>query len=168
MTLSSKVAVLEQGLVQQLDSPYSIYARPANLFVAGFVGSPQMNLLKLECVGNTASLGKAKIPLPQLPCPPQMVLGIRPEDLRLAEKNTLAINGKVQLVEEMGREKLVSVKVENSDLTLRALLPSEASWEKEEISLALPEERLHWFDEKRAIALIKVRKHSYKVHVFFV
>ncbi|MGL5793551.1 MAG: ABC transporter ATP-binding protein, partial [Waterburya sp.] len=54
MTLSTKVAVLNQGLIQQLDPPSRIYSHPANEFVASFVGSPQMNLLTLKCEGNKA------------------------------------------------------------------------------------------------------------------
>ncbi len=65
MTLSTKVAVLNNGYLQQLDAPERIYNHPANQFVAGFVGSPQMNLLMLPCQGRHALLGDFKIPLPE-------------------------------------------------------------------------------------------------------
>lgn len=146
MTLSSKVAVLYDGLVQQLDSPSRIYSHPASQFVAGFVGSPQMNLLELPCRGNAAILGNFSIALPKLPSvPPKIVLGIRPEDFRLAEKGELqTIAGKVHLVEELGREKLVSIQVEGTDTTVRALFPTDG-WD-DLVTLALPQQQIHWFD----------------------
>lgn len=97
MTLSSQVAVLYDGLVQQLDTPHRIYTHPANQFVAGFVGSPQMNLLELDCENNAAIFGNFRIPLPELSTmPSQIVMGIRPEDVRLnATEDAVAIAGKV-------------------------------------------------------------------------
>ena len=79
MTLSTKVAVLYEGNIQQLAAPSELYSQPANQFVAGFVGSPQMNLLTLQCDGKMARLGQGKIPLPSgLKTPPrQVVLGVR-------------------------------------------------------------------------------------------
>ena len=90
MTLSTKLAVLNNGYVQQLDPPERIYSHPANLFVAGFVGSPQMNLLTLPCQGRYAMLGGFKISLPQslVTHPPQIVLEIRSEHVRIAADDT--------------------------------------------------------------------------------
>ncbi|MGF1480102.1 MAG: ABC transporter ATP-binding protein [Cyanophyceae cyanobacterium] len=148
MTLSSQVAVLAQGLIQQLDPPHRIYTHPANRFVASFVGSPQMNLLELPCQNRTAILGQYKIPLPKLPSvPTSIVLGIRPEDLHLSQESSI-IAGKVYLVEELGKEKLVSVRVNGSDVTVRALLTAEQRWPGDTIALTVEERHLHWFDVK--------------------
>ena len=152
MTLSSKVAILNNGYIQQLDPPERIYNHPANLFVASFVGSPQMNLLTLPCQGRSAMLGDFPIQLPDIPTiPPEIVLGIRPENVRLAksDEDKQVIQGKVFLVENLGMHKLVSVQVENSDspeLTVRALLPTDQNWDSKEIKLALPPQNTHWFD----------------------
>ncbi|WP_026734201.1 ABC transporter ATP-binding protein [Fischerella sp. PCC 9605] len=151
MTLSTKVAVLNNGYVQQLDPPARIYNNPANLFVAGFVGSPQMNLLTLPCKGYYAMLGDFQIPLPHIPTvPPQIVLGIRPEHVRIAQdEDTNIIKGRVFLVENLGMHNLVSVNVGSSKteaLTVRALLPTDQNWHDEEITLALPHQNIHWFD----------------------
>ncbi|MEM1427474.1 MAG: ABC transporter ATP-binding protein, partial [Cyanobacteria bacterium P01_H01_bin.130] len=83
MTLSTKVAVLYDGYLQQLASPEEIYAKPANQFVAGFIGSPQMNLLPLPCQGGQVQLGDQSIALPNSgsPLPAAVTLGIRPEAL---------------------------------------------------------------------------------------
>lgn len=149
MTLSSKVAVLNDGNLQQLDPPRRIYTHPANRFVAGFVGSPQMNLLDLKCDGRFAVLGNYKIPMPDNFTPPSnVVLGIRPEHVRLGQPNeTGTIQGRVILKENLGMSDLLSVRVNGSDsLTVRALLPSDQPWSAEEITLAFPPELIHWFD----------------------
>lgn len=147
MTLSNQVAVLYDGLLQQLDTPYQIYAHPANQFVAGFVGSPQMNLLELSCEGNTAILGDFRIVLPAFPTmPSQIVMGIRPEDIRLNPvEDSQTIEGRVYLVEALGKEKLISVRVRGSDLTVRTLLPIDQNWEGETVKVMLPNQLIHWF-----------------------
>ena len=148
MTLSSKVAVLYDGRVQQLDPPSLIYTHPANQFVAGFVGSPQMNFMTLKCQDKRAILNKLSIPLADITnVPSRIVLGIRPEDLRLATpEDEYVLEGKVFLVEELGKENLISVRVNDADLTIRVLLPLDRNWEGDTMNLALPLQQLHWFD----------------------
>jgi multiple sugar transport system ATP-binding protein len=157
MTLSTKVAVLNNGYVQQLGAPEDIYNTPANQFVAGFVGSPQMNLLTLPCQGKHALLGDFKIPLPDLPTtPPTIVLGIRPDHLRVAQPGEEpTIQGKAFLVENLGMNNLVSVRVPNGEgepIVLRSLLPP-AHWSNQELTLVLPAELTHWFDVQSGDAL---------------
>jgi len=158
MTLSTKVALLNNGYLQQLDPPDRIYNHPANLFVAGFVGSPQMNLLTLPCQGRYAMLGDCQISLPQIPTvPPQIVLGIRPENVRIAQSgDTQTIKGRVFLVENLGMHNLVSVQIPSSHsepAIVRALLPPDQKWSNEEIVLALPPQNIHWFDVQSGDAL---------------
>lgn len=148
MTLSSKVAVLYDGNLQQLAPPHEIYTKPANQFVAGFVGSPQMNLLTLKCDGNNAVLGDFRIPLLSLPTTPsEIVIGIRPEDVHLAEPDDrLTIQGRIFLVEHLGMQNLISVRIKGSDLKVRALLPAHQRWEGEEVTLSIAPQAIHWFD----------------------
>ncbi|MGI2901934.1 ABC transporter ATP-binding protein [Tolypothrix sp. VBCCA 56010] len=158
MTLSTKVAVLNNGYVQQLDPPERIYNHPANLFVAGFVGSPQMNLLTLPCQERYAILGNFRMKLPNIPTvPPQIVLGIRPENVRIARsEDTQIIQGRVYLVENLGMHNLVSVRVASSQTespNVRALLPTDQNWSDAEITLALPPQNIHWFDVQSGDAL---------------
>lgn len=154
MTLSTKVAVLFNGTLQQLDSPQQIYNRPTNQFVAGFVGSPQMNLIPVACQGQFALLGNSKIPLPAMMIPsPKVTLGIRPEQVHLASAGASAgqapmLQGQVFLVENLGMHNLLSVRVEAiaaPPLTLRVLLPADQPW-SESVSLILPLAAIHWFD----------------------
>lgn len=148
MTLSTKVAVLYKGELQQLAPPQRIYTHPANKFVAGFIGSPQMNLLTLPCEGKQAFLGDFRIPLPDgfVP-PPEIVLGIRPEDVQIAKPDDRSVvRGKVYLVENLGMSNLLSVRVGGSEYTIRALLPADYDWGGENVTLALPLHRIHWFN----------------------
>ena len=147
MTLSTKVAVLNQGLIQQLDPPSRIYSHPANEFVASFVGSPQMNLLGVKCEGNKAFLGKYPFELPVNSKPNEIVFGIRPEDVCLAEdESTASIIGRAYLVEQLGKDNLVSLKIKDSDITIRALLPSDREWQDKIVPLTIQPNKIHWFD----------------------
>jgi multiple sugar transport system ATP-binding protein len=149
MTLSTKVAVLNEGRVQQLDSPQRIYNQPANKFIAEFVGSPQMNLWELKCRGNYALLGDFPIPLPALrTVPTKIVMGIRPEHLSLRQsEEQLAIQGEVYLEENLGMQNLISVRVPGAvAVTVRALLPGNVRWEGKEVTLAISPTLIHWFD----------------------
>jgi multiple sugar transport system ATP-binding protein len=153
MTLSTKVAVLNSGNVQQLDPPHLIYTRPANQFVAGFVGSPQMNLFVLKCQGNFAMLGDFPVRLPDLPTmPPEIVLGIRPENVSFAGETMAgetAIKGDVYLVENLGMQNLISIRVKGDDSpTVRALLPGDRPWNSDSVELFFPPQSIHWFDVK--------------------
>ena len=147
MSLSTKVAVLNQGMVQQLDPPSRIYSHPANKFVASFVGSPQMNLIDLDCKNNQAILGRYQFELPANHSNlSEVTLGIRPEDISLAANEAeTVIMGQVYLVEQLGKENLVSVKVSDTDTTIRALLDSDRQWQDKTIPLAIDMSKIHWF-----------------------
>jgi multiple sugar transport system ATP-binding protein len=154
MTLSSKVAVLNNGYLQQLDAPQRIYTHPANLFVAGFVGSPQMNFLNVKCQGRCFVLGGSQVQLPEklVTVPEEIILGIRPEHVRLAKpEDTQFVEGRKYLVENLGMHNLVSVRLENGKeepLTVRVLLPIDQTFSGDTLRLALPTEEIHWFDAK--------------------
>src|SRR5437868_13183493 len=88
MTLGHRVAVLSNGRLQQCDTPRALYDRPANTFVAGFVGSPAMNLCLVPCGGHgSVSLGGVSVPLPdggRSPGWDRVCVGLRPASLELA------------------------------------------------------------------------------------
>ncbi len=83
MTLAHRVAILEKGVLQQLDTPRNIYNDPANLFVAGFIGSPPMNFLKGEVKGGKFSASSGSIGTSTKGDVAKAVLGVRPEDARI-------------------------------------------------------------------------------------
>lgn len=155
MTLSTKVVVLLDGNIQQVDPPSRIYNNPANKFVAGFVGSPQMNLLSLKCDARQAILGDFRLPLPTKAQQFNNIdIGIRPEDITIAtEEDELTIEGKAFLVENFGRELLASVKINGCSETIRVLINPDLNWNEESIKLALNPHRIHWFNPETGLLI---------------
>jgi sn-glycerol 3-phosphate transport system ATP-binding protein len=101
MTLGERVAVLSNGVLQQLGAPQDVYDHPVNLFVAGFIGSPPMNLLRAEARGGIASAGDLSLPIAGLP-DGDVVLGLRPEHLRPATDGQPSTEFQVEVVEPLG------------------------------------------------------------------
>jgi len=108
MTMGDRVAVLSDGVLQQCASPREMYDRPANLFVAGFLGSPGMNLLELPVVDGGVRLGDTTVAVARETLAEagssQVTLGVRPEDLVIADSG-LALE--VDVVEELGADAFV-------------------------------------------------------------
>ena len=101
MTLGERVAVLSDGVLQQLGAPQDVYDHPTNLFVAGFIGSPPMNLLRATAVGGVATAGDLVLPVPGVP-DGDVVLGLRPEHLRPAVDGQPGMEFEVDVVEPLG------------------------------------------------------------------
>ena len=117
MTMGNRVAVLAGGKLQQVDTPRQLYDNPVNQFVAGFMGSPSMNLQTVPLADGGARLAGAVIPLPNAVRTEasqaglrEIVLGIRPEHLHLAN-GAGEIKGEVILVEELGADSLLHVRL---------------------------------------------------------
>ncbi|NDJ15922.1 ABC transporter ATP-binding protein [Myxacorys almedinensis] len=151
MTLSTRVAVLNNGYLQQLDAPERIYMEPANRFVAGFIGSPQMNFLQVPCESRRAIVGNHPIPLPRgANMPTEITLGIRPEHVHLAQSDhEPALDGQVFLIENLGMHNLVSVRIQGQGepITVRAIVGIEHRLAIDStVRLAFPPESIHWFD----------------------
>ena len=103
MTMGDRVAVLKDGLLQQVDTPRNLYDRPANAFVAGFIGSPAMNLLLTPVNNGKAELGHLSIPVPAN-AGNQVIVGVRPEGWSPASSG---FEIKVEVVEELGSDAFV-------------------------------------------------------------
>ena len=122
MTMGTMIALMRKGVVQQFGRPRDIYTNPANTYVARFIGTPPMNLIKATVEGGQLIVGEGKFPLPahlaalvrsgRAP----VLLGIRPEDLVIAPAGTPAsLAGEVALVEHIGAESLISVKLRHAE-----------------------------------------------------
>src|SRR6266568_2328386 len=161
MTLGDRIVVLNGGAVQQIDTPLATYRRPRNTFVAGFIGSPAMNLvpgvivhggeagaLEFRAEGGAFSLG----------LPPAwqralgnaegrpVILGIRPEDLRpAAEADRAGVRVRLDLVEPLGQELLVCARAGSHEVTAR-LAPGLHLAPGEDITLSFDPAALHFFD----------------------
>ena len=146
MTLADKVVVLRDGQIEQVGTPLELYDRPANQFVAQFIGTPQMNV----------------VPLAQMPAAVQQLapakaaggsIGLRPEAVTVQPKGQGAITGQVELVEALGAETLLYVRTaEGAQLVARLnertlLLPGDA------VSLNAATEQAHWFDNAGRVVL---------------
>jgi multiple sugar transport system ATP-binding protein len=117
MTMGNRVAVLSGGKLQQVDTPRQLYDNPVNQFVAGFIGSPAMNLQTVPLTEGGVQLAGTVFPLPAAVRTAasqagltELVLGIRPEHLHLAD-GVGAIAGEVMLVEELGADALLHVRL---------------------------------------------------------
>ena len=109
MTMGDRVAVLKDGILQQCDTPLNLYDKPNNLFVAGFIGSPAMNLIEGEVAADGIHIGDYIVPVPRETLAKaesdekRLMLGIRPENFTLAEGND-GIGIDVAVVEELGAD----------------------------------------------------------------
>ena len=120
MTLAHRVALLEGGKLQQLDTPANIYNDPANLFVAQFIGSPPMNVVRGTLDGNLFMAGGTKIMVPVMGKVAKAVLGVRPEDCAVTAPEDADMNGNIYAIELIGDHTLVTVKTESDMLTVKA------------------------------------------------
>jgi len=127
MTLATKIVVMNKGEVQQIGSPYEIYHRPANLFVAKFVGSPAMHFVPgtFERADGKSAFSDGKgwtVPLAipeDVNVPGEVLLGIRPEHIRLARDGQQAIEARVEMVESTGPEDNVTLSLHDHSLVAR-------------------------------------------------
>ena len=145
MTLADRISVMKDGLIQQLDTPKQIYNKPANLFVAGFIGSPQMNFLDANLNNKTLSAENFEIKNIDSDYNGEVTLGIRPEHLIEAENGL--INLKVELVEQLGSDNLVYGQIKNiKDFCYRS--PGNQTIKKgETLSLNIEENKYYIFDK---------------------
>ena len=129
MTMGHRVAVLKDGLLQQCDTPRALYDKPANAFVAGFIGSPAMNLKTVPLTAEGAKLDGVVVPLPRAALDlasgerlSEVTFGIRPESLRLASVEDNGMEMVVELVEELGADALVHGAVKIGDTAERMVV----------------------------------------------
>jgi multiple sugar transport system ATP-binding protein len=146
MTMATRIAVLNKGNLEQVGTPFELYNTPRNLFVASFIGSPKMNLLKGSATGQgidlagVGTLGKA------LPAAGEVTVGVRPEHLRLDGEGDVTVEGTISLVEYLGSEIFVYVALPDGK-TLMAQAPGNAPFQRgDKVTLAFNAGDAHFFD----------------------
>jgi multiple sugar transport system ATP-binding protein len=155
MTLGDRIVVMRDGRVQQVDTPLALYRRPANTFVATFLGTPPMNLVRgsVGADGGTAfqaAVGRFRLPMEggdvaRLPTGRAVMLGVRPEDLEIHPGNQPGVPAVVTEIEPLGNETLVFLDAGGVALTAR--MEGAARIQRgEAVSLAAALDALHWFD----------------------
>ncbi len=157
MTLGDRVAVLKDGSLQQCGPPRELYDNPLNAFVAGFIGLPQMNLIKLPLSDGSVRLGDQTIRLPHSLVQAagersahEIIVGIRPEHVSVREGDSSeGIPGEVVLVESLGADSYVHVAIENAETNFVARTEGYDSRPPgTNVRLRVDPERIYGFDAR--------------------
>src|SRR5258706_8880234 len=154
MTMGDRIAVMKDGILQQVAPPREIYDQPANMYVAGFIGSPTMNFIPVSVQGKTAKASGFDIELPTAPGVEKGVLGIRPE--ALTEHPTDGHSGmdlNVEVTEVLGAHQFVYVTVGGDAITAR-VDPNLKVSPGDRIRLGIDMRRLHLFDGPTGKAIL--------------
>ena len=124
MTLADRIVVLNKGNIEQYGTPNEIYSDPNNIFVAEFIGSPKMNIIKINkehiSNSNTLHLFNNKITFDNLEFKDEIYIGIRPEDISLKSNHEIQVDVKVDLVENLGFEKIIYSKVSENQIIIKS------------------------------------------------
>jgi len=144
MTLAHRVALMDKGVLQQLDPPARIYSDPANLFVAGFIGSPPMNFLRGQLIDGILQAPGVRVATNRTLHDADVILGVRPEDCVLVEFSRAQLQGRIYSIELIGDHTLVTLKAGEQDVVVKA--PNTFSGEMGgSLGLALNPERVFLF-----------------------
>ena len=145
MTLAQRMIVMNAGRIEQIGTPEEVYGRPASTFVAGFIGSPPMNLIEGRAEGDRFLAGGENLPLPAPP--PRagaLLMGVRPEHIAIDLGGAWRL--RVETTEMLGAERLLHGRLAGSAFTLRVDAMTWAARPGDEVRLAVDAARLHWFD----------------------
>ncbi|MDO5338236.1 MAG: TOBE domain-containing protein, partial [Eubacteriales bacterium] len=171
MTLGTRIVVMKDGVVQQVDTPQNLYQRPGNLFVAGFIGSPQMNFLDAKISENGgkvfATIGEYKLEVPAAKAKAlknggyvgkTVVLGIRPENIHDAKVETVvktlsdSMHSTVKVYELLGAEVYLYFDVNGTQVTAR-VDPHTAAKNGEPVEFKFDMSKTHFFDKESEITI---------------
>ncbi len=171
MTMGTRIIVMKDGFVQQVDTPTNLYNKPCNMFTAGFIGSPQMNFVDANLVkqGNEVYLefngekvklpeGKASNPALEPYFGKTVVLGIRPEDLHdeetfIANSENAVVSAYVDVTEMMGAEYYLYLKIADKPFTARVNQRTTAKM-GDTIEIAFDTNKIHLFDKETEMTII--------------
>jgi ABC-type sugar transport system ATPase subunit len=141
LTMGSRIAVLDRGRVLQAGAPLEVFARPATTFVATFIGSPAMNLLRLDARGGRVRLGALEIVAPS--ASGEIVLGIRPHEVELCAPDE-GCEAQVTSVEQLGTQTTIACSAGAARIVV-SCEGTRAVGAGERVGLRLPPAALHWF-----------------------
>ena len=173
MTMGTRIVVMKDGFIQQVDTPQNLYDYPANLFVGSFIGSPQMNFFDAKLVkradgvwaefgGNAIKVPDAKVRklVDESYIGKEVVMGIRPENIHDEERflsvadNNL-VEAKVEVVELMGSETYLYLKVDGKESNVVARVdPRSTSRTGDTVKVAFETNRLHFFDKDTELSIL--------------
>jgi multiple sugar transport system ATP-binding protein len=161
MTMGDRIAVMSQGVLQQIGTPPELYDNPVNVFVAAFIGSPAMNFATAKAADGALKLGGTTLELvgPAAKAAAQnrgrdLLIGFRPEDLELNGHSSghVHIPAKIDVVEYLGHEELIHAQSEGHEIV--ALVPSDKKVQPgQEVDFAIHSDKLHVFDPETELNL---------------
>lgn len=155
LTMGDRIVVLDKGVIQQVDTPENIYNNPANMFVAGFIGSPQINFVNCPILNNTLVFGDMKLELPKevmdiLANNKKVIIGIRPEDMINSDGN-IKFGVKVDMTELLGSEKIAYFNIGENKCC--AKLPAKYDLD-DTLILNIDSRKMFFFNEKTGERII--------------
>ena len=180
MTMGTRIVVMKDGFIQQIDTPLNLYNKPINKFVAGFIGTPQMNFfnIKLNKKGDNVDLlfnettkytipyeDVCKIDYNYLINNKEVTLGCRPEHIKIQENG---IKCKVNFIEQLGTESILygDILLDNSSLPIVIKIPANVTYESDEIIyVGFDSTNLHFFDKDNETTILKEIPEQYELDV---
>ncbi len=149
MTLADKIVVLNKGSIEQYGTPNEIYSDPNNIFVAEFIGSPKMNIIKIEkeqiINSSTLSLFNNEITFENFKFEDEIYLGIRPEDITLGTNHEIQVEVKIDLIENLGFEKIVYSKLSDKEIIIK----SSEDISNQILNISFSKNKIFFFDKNK-------------------
>ena len=149
MTLADRIVVLNKGNIEQFGSPNEIYNDPNNIFVAEFIGSPKMNIIKMNkdqiINSNTIKLFTNKITFENLNFKDEVYIGIRPEDISIQSDRDIQLDVKVDLIENLGSEKIVYARL----LEKQIIIKSSEDISNQQLRISFSKDKVLFFDKDK-------------------
>ena len=149
MTLADRIVLLNKGNIEQFGSPNEIYSDPNNIFVAEFIGSPKMNIIKIEKANlvsnNKINFFNNEIKFEHLKFDDEIFLGIRPENIDLNQENEIKLELKVELVENLGFEKIIYTSLSNNEINIK----TKKDIKSQSIKVSFSKENIFLFDKNK-------------------
>ena len=167
MTMGDRIAIMKDGVLNQIDAPMNLYNKPNNQFVAGFIGSPAMNFVDgrieksdktyfiLDGLKQKIELGQKYISILNKYLDKEIKVGIRPENILLSEDKS-SINSipvKLEIVEPMGNEILYYFTLQDTQITVRGN-PNQLFNVDDSLSLIIDENKMHFFDKENGKSIL--------------
>jgi len=149
MTLADRIVVLNKGIIEQFGTPSEIYTDPNNIFVAEFIGSPKMNIIKINkeqiINSNTIELFENKITFENFNFKDEIYLGIRPEDISIKNDREIKLEVKIDLIENLGFEKIIYAKLSENQIIIK----SSEDLTNKPLTISFSKDKVLFFDRNR-------------------
>ena len=149
MTLADRIIVLNKGNIEQYGTPKEIYSDPNNIFVAEFIGSPKMNIIKINkediINSNTLRLFNNKITFDNLEFKDEIYIGIRPEHISVKDNCEIKVDVKIDLVENLGFEKIVYSKFSENEIVIK----SSENISNHSLKISFSKDKVLFFDKDK-------------------